>query len=726
MSIEDFRNTMAKYGLNPPFDILPDKWTRFPGIGKTGKNTAGYCFLFSDMTGGIAGDFASGLRIVWQAERARAFTSEEKIQFGKLIAEKQKEAAEKQVRKWAESARYAESFVSDCRPASSGHPYLARKGIKPSGALQHGDRLVIPMYQSSGKLAGYQTIDKDGVKLYNSGLQKTGACAVIDGGIGRVCVCEGFATGASIHEATGFKVLVAMDSGNLIHVAREAVNKYSDVLICADNDHGKESEGKGNAGIEAAKKILNESGVTYVYPEGIKGTDFNDMAAEQGLTAVAELIIKGRTIKAYEKSISKELPSEIFNPPGILKDIFDYYNATAVKPQPLFALAAGLAVGSIVLGRRYNTGVHGNYTALYMILAAKSGTGKDHVKQVVRNILAACGLQWMERGEGYTASNTVIKALEKQPLQISFFEEIGQRLQEAAANNRSSARGVFRKLLDVWSSCHSFCVGEEFSDGTVPRTERPSLTMIGLTTPRALTGAISEQLIEQGFVNRILPFISRQERIAAFLSASNGSNGGEVPDSIVRWIKSVWLEGNLVENGMPVCPGKEDEITVPFTAEAISLLNDIESCVVEKCNILEKIRLDDMLTRNREITMRISLITAVMDGCMEICPRHVEWSWALVNALYGQYVDEIKRNVAGSDYEKVKLEALTHLRALSPNGIRPRKMPSTKPWSQWPKKLRDEILADLKDSGLADIVKGKQSGKTGPKTDIWIAIENEA
>lgn len=75
------------------------------------------------------------------------------------------------------------------------------------------------------------------------------------------------------------------------------------------------------------------------------------------------------------------------NPPGLLKDIAEFYNSTAVKPQPLFAIATGLILGSILFGRRYNTGDYENYyTSLYFLIVAKSGTGKDHVKKIVRSI----------------------------------------------------------------------------------------------------------------------------------------------------------------------------------------------------------------------------------------------------------------------------------------------------------------------------------------------------
>lgn len=614
-------------------------------------------------------------------------------------------------------------ILENSLPEDGTHPYLVKKNILPHKTYRYKNNLIIPVFLSGETdPVSCQKITWDSQKWNMTDGVMQGACHVIEGSHSTACICEGFATGASINQATGFTTLCAMNDNNMIKVAECLYNnnRFERVIICCDNDWKKEAEIGINAGIKAAKTIFEKFGFIYVYPQDIEGTDFNDLHIERGITAVSEAIIKGRNIEPFQEEIiiDNDKYKEILNPPGLLKDIADYYNTTAVKPQPLFAIATGLILGSLVFGRRYNTGDYENYTSLYFLIVAKSGTGKDHVKKIVRSILQSANLKWMERGEGYTASNTVIKSLENQPLQLSFFEEIGQRLKESSNQHKSNAKGVFRKLLDVWSSCHSFVVGEEFSDGTIPKAENPSLTMVGLSTPKALTDAITEDLIEQGFVNRLLPFISKAERSPTPLNKKRT----DPPDKIVQWVKNHYLKGNLVENGIAVMPKQEDEIIVPFDEGAIKELEQIEKAIIEKSNHLEKIRLDDLLTRNREMVMRISLIVAVFDDSPEISASHVRWSWCLVDTLYEDYIREIKRKVSGSDFEKFKLECLDALRKLGKNGLAPRLLPKTAPFSKHPKRIRDDILSDLQDAGLIDITSIRQ-GKRGPASDVWIALK---
>jgi len=75
-----------------------------------------------------------------------------------------------------------------------------------------------------------------------------------------LCVCEGFATGAGIHEATGLPVAVAFNDGNLKPVAEALRRKWPDlpIVLCADND--LDTEGKGNPGVTQAKKAEKATG----------------------------------------------------------------------------------------------------------------------------------------------------------------------------------------------------------------------------------------------------------------------------------------------------------------------------------------------------------------------------------------------------------------------------------------------------------------------------------
>ena len=86
-----------------------------------------------------------------------------------------------------------------------------------------------------------QFIGEDGTKRFLSGGAKTGNCYTIGEPGNIIFVVEGFATGATVYEATGTYTVVAFDAGNLKPVAlrlrRE--NPDSQIIVAADNDSEK-------------------------------------------------------------------------------------------------------------------------------------------------------------------------------------------------------------------------------------------------------------------------------------------------------------------------------------------------------------------------------------------------------------------------------------------------------------------------------------------------------
>ena len=231
----------------------------------------------------------------WVADTGRAMTFSERLEHDKLIAEIRSKREAERLATQAEVATQAEDEVSTYADASADHPYLVRKRIAPNGIkIDRAGRLVVPVSDSSGEILSYQTIDADGNKRFLKGGKIEGGFYELRGNRKVIFIGEGFATCASIHQATGFTTLVAFDCGNLAKVAKSAKEMFlgSRIVICADNDQFSEgnpgiTKGKAAAGLvfgEIVYPIFNESDLTS------KPTDFNDLHTLQGIEAVKEQI----------------------------------------------------------------------------------------------------------------------------------------------------------------------------------------------------------------------------------------------------------------------------------------------------------------------------------------------------------------------------------------------------------------------------------------------------
>ena len=133
-------------------------------------------------------------------------------------------------------------------PAVNEHPYLVKKGIQSHGAKVYRGSLTIGEMACNGALmipamlrgqiTSLQFINADGEKRFLPGGAKGGFLIGKIEDSKPVCIAEGYATGASIHEATGYPVIVAFDAGNLKRMAEAIRVKNPDavIVVCADMD----------------------------------------------------------------------------------------------------------------------------------------------------------------------------------------------------------------------------------------------------------------------------------------------------------------------------------------------------------------------------------------------------------------------------------------------------------------------------------------------------------
>jgi putative DNA primase/helicase len=165
------------------------------------------------------------------------------------------------------------------------HPYLDRKGICSNGSRVLGEMLLVPVRDFDGHIHSVQMIAADGAKKFLPGGRVKGCCHWIRCGQQTgpvVYVCEGFATGSTIHAAMGGRpVVVAYNCGNLLPVCQELRRRLptARIVVCADNDHATE----GNPGLTHAREAATAAHARLAVPEGMTGTDFNDVQAELGI-----------------------------------------------------------------------------------------------------------------------------------------------------------------------------------------------------------------------------------------------------------------------------------------------------------------------------------------------------------------------------------------------------------------------------------------------------------
>lgn len=277
-----FRDAMQNtFGLLDWLPIADGSIQRFHVPGDKAGTLNGWYVLYLD---GIAsGAFGS-----WKAGSAHTWCSREPVdareaeQVRQRIEQARRQRQAEQHQRQQATAEYANRLWRDARRADPEHPYLIRKRLRTHGLRQRGDALLVPLVRN-GVLANLQRIYLDGSKRFLSGGIVTGCYSplgVITSGA-PLYVCEGYATGATIHADTGAAVACAMNAGNLRPAALALREKHPHASIIIAGDDDRQTE--GNPGRMAANAAAVAVGGLVVFPlwpqdAPIDLTDFNDLA----------------------------------------------------------------------------------------------------------------------------------------------------------------------------------------------------------------------------------------------------------------------------------------------------------------------------------------------------------------------------------------------------------------------------------------------------------------
>jgi putative DNA primase/helicase len=273
--INEFKAAMQAAGINPPNHIIGDGQLHRFHIGgdKSGTLNGVYFLHLDNNPNGWFSDWR-GTTCKWSANgKAQSFTSEMRL---KVEQERKQREEEKQLRH-EQAAINARKIWNKSIPVTD-HQYLTSKRVQPHDTRLHHDSLVIPIYDEKKWLVNLQFILPNGDKRFLSGAKKKGCFSAIgvSNELKTLLLCEGWATGASLHEETGQCVVIALDAGNLLPVA-QAIRRmfpYVSIIVCGDND----LSGVGQkAAIDAAAAVNGK----YKIPPNV-GQDWNDFLSNGG------------------------------------------------------------------------------------------------------------------------------------------------------------------------------------------------------------------------------------------------------------------------------------------------------------------------------------------------------------------------------------------------------------------------------------------------------------
>jgi phage/plasmid primase-like uncharacterized protein len=290
---QELLDAMYKEGIDPagaqPFaaDGAFHRW---------GPHRQRYWYVIYDHAVGVFGDWLEGVKgTVVLNGKANGTGKISAAERKRIIAESKAKAERERAELNAIGAAKADRLWETAVPFGPElHPYLIVKCIKPHGTRRRGTALMVPMFDViSEKRVSAQFILPNGTKRFCAGARALGTYYPIasEGSPEIIIIAEGFATAATIFEATGIAVAVAFFAGNLKAVAVALRKKFrkAKIIIAADDDRDTD----GNPGVTKATEAAKAARGFVAVPKfanAENGTDYNDLARAEGAEVVRDQI----------------------------------------------------------------------------------------------------------------------------------------------------------------------------------------------------------------------------------------------------------------------------------------------------------------------------------------------------------------------------------------------------------------------------------------------------
>ncbi|HDX8143329.1 TPA: DUF1738 domain-containing protein [Campylobacter fetus subsp. venerealis] len=332
-AIDEFKSALNNAGFSIDEDpIMDGKLHRVSVYGDKGNEKSGaYIGYLNGHPAGFIQNFKTGIKENWKSSVSN-ITKNQEIEFKNMIETNKaiKESREAELALAHEkTAQKLQKEYESAKWANKEHPYLKNKGFDKNFYLKqdaHGN-LLIPLRDIDGKYWATQRIFSNGDKMIGvtrtkeekeQGIEypakKQGNFFLLGAknlnNVKEVYICEGFATAASVYEATKKPSIMGVDAGNLEIVITNIQKKYPkmEIIIAADNDVKKELGNGINVGKNTALDIQKKHPeIKVVLPQFTKEeiqkglSDWNDLAQSRGQEEIK---------KQLKEQIAKQLSVE--------------------------------------------------------------------------------------------------------------------------------------------------------------------------------------------------------------------------------------------------------------------------------------------------------------------------------------------------------------------------------------------------------------------------------
>lgn len=422
-------------------------------------------------------------------------------------------------------------------------------------------------------------------------------------------------------------------------------------------------------------------------------------------------------------------PLDLQKLPAMLKKYMSWTLSSAARQRAMLALAAGITLFGVVLGRKVMTST-GLRTNAMIIGVAPTGLGKDHARKTNKVLLSATKAADRMGPEELASGAGLMTLLRDHPATLVQLDEFGLYLggvtsKQAGMHDRS----VIETLMKASTSAETVMHGKARADSKanpVQDVPYPCLCVHGTTTPGTLFAAMKSEHVMSGLLNRFLVIFEPDTN-----PPRQYNSIGEPPEELVDWINAACEisggPGGNLEGANPAAP-----IVVAHDAAAMKILSDFDDWIQVRIRQLRGTGMDSLWARAWEHASRLSLIFACLNrtaaqlkeqaegGTLRIDFADAEFAVSFTKWLTEELAKQCEAEMHDSDFEAVSKSVAAVLDKKGAEGMTMRDITNLcRQFRSLDPQSRSKVLQGLQETEFAFSLYADKGGLVKRKSLRW-------
>lgn len=407
------------------------------------------------------------------------------------------------------------------------------------------------------------------------------------------------------------------------------------------------------AGIEQFAKTFAQLQQQRQRDEGIAGHTLHVPGQATGQPQPSSVAVSLSLAAPVPAAVARAADDGLPWPPGLAGAIAQFIYQSAPRPVKEVAIVGALGLLAGICGKTWF--IPGSGLNLYVILVARSAVGKEAMHSGISALVQAASMRapsvhGFVNFTDFASGPALIKACAMQSSFVQVAGEWGHKLKRLAQDggNDTAAASLRMVMTNLYqkSGPQSIVGGINYSqqEGNIASITGVAFSMIGETTPKTFYTALTETMMEDGFLSRFTIVEYEGDR-PPLNTCPQAVPSKALADAI----------GNLVNTAQA-----PNRIPVNIQQDASQLIHDFELECDREINSTKDESWRQMWNRASLKVMRVSALLAVADNDTHPCveSHHVVWALDLIRRDIAIMKSRLESGEIGSDDQARERRAL--------------------------------------------------------------------